>query len=82
MNEFQSEQGTTSAQIRQFDTVSKWVIQQNPEDWISFVLDIPDVTVINVLDTEQHTVRTHRADSFIYVTDISQNCSEPTNYPY
>lgn len=72
MNEFQSEQGTTSAQIRQFDTVSKWVIQQNPEDWISFVLDIPDVTVINVLDTEQHTVRTHRADSFIYVNILGK----------
>ena len=26
----------------QFDTVSKRVIQQNPEDWIRFTLGIPE----------------------------------------
>ena len=51
----------------QFDTVSKRVIQQNPEDWIRFALGISEVKVIQILDTEQPTVRAHRADSFIHV---------------
>lgn len=51
----------------QFDTVSKRVIQQNPEDWIRFTLGIPEAKVIEILDTEQPTVRGHRADSFIHV---------------
>lgn len=72
MNIPQSEQKTTSTHIRQFDTVSKQVMQQNPEDWIRFVLDIPDIKIINILDTEQLTVRTHRADSFIQVNILGE----------
>ncbi|MDE0085915.1 MAG: hypothetical protein OXU23_09410, partial [Candidatus Poribacteria bacterium] len=49
----------------QYDTVSKNVIQQNPEDWIRFGLGVSDVQVIQILDTEQPTVKSNRADSFI-----------------
>ncbi len=55
-----------SAQSGQYDTVSKDVVQANPEDWIRFFLNIPDAQVIKVLNTEQPTVRSHRADSFIH----------------
>ena len=62
-----SESDPARAPSGQFDTVSKRVIQQNPEDWIRFVLGIPETKVIEILDTEQPTVRGHRADSFIHV---------------
>ncbi len=55
----------TSVQSGQYDTVSKDLIHQNPEDWIKFGLGIPEVRVIQVIDTEQPTVRSNRADSFI-----------------
>ena len=55
-----------SAQSGQYDTVSKDVVQANPEDWIRFFLNIPDAQVIKVLNTEQPTVRSHRSDSFIH----------------
>ena len=61
---------TTSNQISvqsgQYDTVSKDLIHQNPEDWIKFGLGISEVSVIQVIDTEQPTVRSNRADSFIH----------------
>ena len=66
MRETSSEQDPTPPS-GQFDTVSKRVIQQNPEDWIRFALGISEVKVIQILDTEQPTVRAHRADSFIHV---------------
>ena len=66
MREASSEQDPTPPS-GQFDTVSKRVIQQNPEDWIRFALGISEVKVIQILDTEQPTVRAHRADSFIHV---------------
>ena len=56
----------------QYDTVSKRVIQQNPEDWIRFTLGIPDAKVIEILDTEQLTVRAHRADSFIHANILGK----------
>ena len=62
-----SESDAARSPSRQYDTVSKRVIQQNPEDWIRFTLGIPDAKVIEILDTEQPTVRGHRADSFIHV---------------
>ena len=46
----------TSVMGGQYDTVSKNVIQQNPEDWIRFGLGVSDVQVIQILDTEQPTV--------------------------
>jgi predicted transposase YdaD len=56
----------TSVTGGQYDTVSKNVIQQNPEDWIRFGLGVSDVHVIQILDTEQPTVKSNRADSFIH----------------
>ena len=56
----------TSVTGGRYDTVSKNVIQQNPEDWIRFGLGVSDVQVIQILDTEQPTVKSNRADSFIH----------------
>ena len=50
---------------RQYDTVSKVLIHQNPEDWLRFSLGIPEAEVIEVLETEQPTVKSNRVDSFI-----------------
>ena len=62
----QSTSTETPAPRGQYDTVSKKVLQDNPEDWVRFCLGIPDAQVIQVLDTEQPTVRSNRADSFIH----------------
>ena len=51
---------------QQYDTVSKVLIRQNPEDWVRFSLGIPDAIVFEVLESEQPTVTSHRADSFIH----------------
>ena len=67
MKKGRSGSDTVRSPSGQFDTVSKRVIQQNPEDWIRFALGIPEAKVIQILDTEQPTVRAHRADSFIHV---------------
>ena len=50
---------------QRYDTVSKVLIHQNPEDWLQFSLGIPEAEVIEVLETEQPTIRSNRADSFI-----------------
>ena len=55
----------TSNSQQQYDTVSKVLIHQNPEDWLRFSLGIPEAEVIEVLETEQPTVKSNRADSFI-----------------
>ena len=52
---------------QQYDTVSKVLIRQNPDDWVRFSLGIPDAVVVKVLESEQPTVISHRADSFIHV---------------
>ena len=52
---------------RQYDTVSKTLIQQNPKDWVVFSLGIPDVEVVRVLETQQPTVKSNQVDSFIHV---------------
>ena len=51
---------------RQYDTVSKTIIQQNPKDWVVFSLGIPDVEVVRVLETQQPTVKSNQVDSFIH----------------
>ena len=59
-------QGSQTFNMRgQYDTVSKVRIHQNPEDWLRFSSGIPDAEVIEVLATEQPTVKSNRADSFI-----------------
>ena len=67
-----SESDAARSPSRQYDTVSKRVIQQNPEDWIRFTLGIPEAKVIEILDTEQLTVRAHRADSFIHANILGK----------
>ena len=52
---------------QRYDTVSKTLIQQNPKDWVVFSLGIPDVEVVRVLETQQPTVKSNQADSFIHV---------------
>ena len=52
---------------RQYDTVSKTLIQQNPKDWVAFSLGTPDVEVVRVLETQQPTVKSNQVDSFIHV---------------
>ena len=41
------------------------MIQKNPEDWLRFTLGIPNAKFIKVIETEQLTVKSNRADSFI-----------------
>ena len=43
----QTTSNQTSVQSGQYDTVSKDLIHQNPEDWIKFGLDISEVRVIH-----------------------------------
>ena len=61
----QRRERTASNSRQQYDTVSKVLVHQNPEDWLQFSLGIPEAEVIEVLETEQPTVRSNRADSFI-----------------
>ena len=61
----QRRERTASNSRQQYDTVSKILIHQNPEDWLQFSLGIPEAEVIEVLETEQLTVKSNRADSFI-----------------
>lgn len=48
-----------------YDIVSKEMIQKNPEDWLRFTLGIPNAKFIKVIETEQLTVKSNRADSFM-----------------
>lgn len=57
----------TSNTSGQYDTVSKAIIHQNPKDWVEFTLGITDAEVIQIVETEQPTVKSNRADSFIHV---------------
>ena len=49
------------------DTISKYLIQHYPDHFASFALARDDVEVIEVIETEQPTVRARRSDSFIRV---------------
>ncbi len=49
------------------DTISKYLIQHYPDHFAHFVLAREDVEVIDVIETEQTTVESRRADSFIRV---------------
>lgn len=48
-----------------YDIVSKELIQKNPEDWLSFTLGIPNAKFVKVIETEQLTVKSNRADIFM-----------------
>ena len=49
------------------DTISKYLIQHYPDHFAHFALARDDVEVIDVLNTEQPTVKARQADSFIRV---------------
>ena len=49
------------------DTISKYLIQHYPDHFAHFVLARENVEVIDVIETEQTTVESRRADSFIRV---------------
>ena len=49
------------------DTISKYLIQHYPDHFARFALARDDIEVIEVINTEQPTVRARRSDSFIRV---------------
>ncbi len=49
------------------DTISKYLIQHYPDHFVRFALSRDDIEVIDVIETEQPTVRARRSDSFIRV---------------
>ena len=53
--------------MAEFDTVTKQLICTYPHDFARFACPQDDVQVLGVVDTEQHTVKTHRTDSLIHV---------------
>ena len=53
--------------MAEFDAISKALIQTYPQDFARFALAQDDLEVLDVLDTEQPTVETHRMDSLIRV---------------
>ncbi|MCY3664664.1 MAG: hypothetical protein OXH81_03310 [Gemmatimonadetes bacterium] len=53
--------------MAEFDTIAKHLIHTYPHDFARFALHQDDVEVIDVIDTEQPTVETHRTDSLIRV---------------
>lgn len=50
-----------------FDTISKYLIQHYPDDFVRFTLGRDDVKALDVLDTEQPTVAARRTDSLLHV---------------
>ena len=53
--------------MAEFDTVTKHLIHTYSHDFARFALQHDDFKVLGVVDTEQHTVKTHRTDSLIRV---------------
>ena len=53
--------------MAEYDSVSKDLIQTYPKDFIRLTLGQDDVEVLDILDTEQHTVDTRHTDSLIRV---------------
>ena len=50
-----------------FDTISKYLIQRYPADFVRFTLGRDDIEVLDALDTEQPTVAARRTDSLLRV---------------
>ena len=53
--------------MAEFDTVTKHLIHNYSHDFARFALQHDNFKVLGVVDTEQHTVKTHRTDSLIRV---------------
>ena len=58
--------------MAEIDTISKYLIQHYPDHFARFALARDDVEVIEVIDTEQPTVKARRSDSFIRVRIAGQ----------
>ena len=50
----------------QYDTVGKNLIRADPNGFLRYCLDTPDVETLQILETEQPEVNWYRADSFIH----------------
>ena len=53
--------------MAEFDTIAKHLIHTYPQDFARFALQHDDLEVLDIIDTEQPTVETHRTDSLIRV---------------
>ena len=53
--------------MAEFDTIAKHLIHTYPCDFARFTLHQDDIEVLDVIDTEQSTVKAHRTDSLIRV---------------
>ena len=53
--------------MAEFDTIAKHLIHTYPRDFARFALQHDDIEILDVIDTEQPTVETHRTDSLIRV---------------
>ena len=53
--------------MAEFDAISKHLIQTYPDDFAGFTLGRDDLEILEVIDTEQPTVSTRRADSLMRV---------------
>ncbi len=53
--------------MAEYDSVSKDLIQTYPKDFIRLTFGQDDVEVLDILDTEQHTVDTRHTDSLIRI---------------
>ena len=56
-----------ASHMADIDTISKYLIQHYPDHFACFTLARDDIEVLEVIETEQPTVRARRADSFIRV---------------
>ena len=56
-----------ASHMADIDTISKYLIQHYPDHFACFALARDDVEVIEVIETEQPTIRARRSDSFIRV---------------
>ncbi len=62
------------------DTISKYLIQRYPDDFVRFSLSRDDIKVLAVLDTEQPTVKTRRTDSLLRVRIGDTKCLVHTEF--
>ncbi len=53
--------------MAEFDTIAKHLIHTYPQDFARFALQQDNVEVLDVVETEQTTIETHRTDSLIRV---------------
>ena len=67
MNSEQATSKATTAPHARFDTVTKRVVQRHPAAFVRNLLALKNAEEIEVIETEQLTLRTHRADSFFRV---------------